>query len=598
MTIGLFFLLLAGGDPQADTTAVPPRRDVIVVTGTYEPVSLEEMDRSVNTVDVQSLRLLSGSVADFLQLDPSLDLRERAPDGVQADLSIRGSTFGQTLILLDGLRLNDAQTGHHNLDIPVPLNSLSRVEVLHGSGSALYGSDAVAGVVNFITRSPQKAEFRLRSAAGNFGVNREAGELSVRQRGVSQLFAFSRDFSSGFITNRDYRNLSITSSTHLNSLWGPVHILLAHTDRPFGAQGFYGDFNSWERTRTWFVALHQSLGAKTELSLAFRRHTDHFVLYRDQPEKFQNRHVTEGWQASLRRRDPVSRNSVLHYGMEGYRDSIDSTNLGTHARNRGAAYLSYDVRALRRFSFTLGGRQEVYNSTRGQFSPTVAAGVWLSPHLKLRASVSRAFRLPTYTDLYYHDPANQGSPDLRPEKAWDYEGGFSWNAGRRVRGDVTAFERKDTDGIDYVRRSVSDIWRATNIHRLRFTGVESAVTGEIRRSQRVEFRYTALRGSGDALAGIMSRYVFNYPSHSAVASWVGWFGGEVAARVRLGALQRLGRDPYALVDVSVARTNGRFKPFVQFANLTGTSYQEIPGVPMPGRTFVGGVEVVVYGPHK
>src|ERR1035438_7807949 len=109
-------------------------------------MSLEEIDRAIRVLPARSQSLVLNSLIDLLKLDPSLDLAERAPDGVQGDLSIRGAAFGQTLVLLNGMRLNDPQTGHHNLDIPVPLESADRVEVMRGSGSTLYGADAVGGV--------------------------------------------------------------------------------------------------------------------------------------------------------------------------------------------------------------------------------------------------------------------------------------------------------------------------------------------------------------------------------------------------------------------------------------------------------------------
>lgn len=109
-------------------------------------------------------------------------------------------------------------------------------------------------------------------------------------------------------------------------------------------------------------------------------------------------------------------------------------NLGGHARSRGAAYAALDFRALRRFSLSVSAREEVYRNFSGEFSPTVAGGVWLSERVKLRASASRGFRVPSYTDLYYHDPANVGSPNLRPEREWTYEGGLDWNPGGRVHG--------------------------------------------------------------------------------------------------------------------------------------------------------------------
>ncbi|HUS08444.1 MAG TPA: TonB-dependent receptor, partial [Bryobacteraceae bacterium] len=451
-------------------------KQVLVVTGFYEPIPLQESDRAVRSVDADRLRLLANTFADLLHLDASLDLRQRSPNTLQGDLSIRGGSFGQTLILLNGLRLNDVQSGHHNLDVPVPMEAIGKVEILKGAGSTLYGSDAVGGVVNFLTRTPEASELRLRTAVGNFGVNQQQGSLTYARHKLTQQLSFARDFSTGFRADRDYRNLSFASLTHLVSSLGSTDMTLANNDRPFGADQFYGNYNSWERTRSWFAGLKQSLGNHTEASIAFRRHTDLFVLYRDRPQVFTNRHAVEGFQTSLRRWEDLGSNVKLHYGVEGYRDSIESNNLGLHDRARGAGYAALDVRALRRFSFTAGVRDEVYGSFNHQVSPTVSAGVWVSPSLKLRTSVSRAFRLPTYTDLYYHDPANAGSPNLRPEKAWGYEGGMDWNPSSKLRVEATVFHRRERDGIDFVRRSAGDLWRATNFQHLTFTGVEASVT--------------------------------------------------------------------------------------------------------------------------
>lgn len=566
----------------------------MVVTGTYEPVPLEEADRAVRNLPVEDQPLLASTLADLLRLEPSLDLRQRAPGAVQADLSIRGGTFGQTLVLLDGFRLNDAQTGHHNMDVPVPLEALSRIEVLKGSGSTLYGSDAVGGVVQFLTRRPESSEFRLRGAVGNFGVNQQRVSLGLARGSFSELLTFSRDFSSGFRPNRDYRNLSVASSTHWRSPWGGTSLLLAHNDRPFGADRFYGNFNSWERTKTWFAGVRQQLGERTDVSVAFRRHTDLFVLYRDRPQVFTNRHIVEGFQGAVRRRALLGTAARLHYGLEGYRDAIVSTNLGNHVRARGAAYAAFDVRALRRFSFTLGAREEVYGAGHGAFAPSASFGAWLSARWKVRASAARAFRLPSFTDLYYHDPANRGSPDLRPERAWSYDAGLDWHPREGLRAELTVFHRRERDGIDYVRRSPNDIWRATNIHRLRFTGVEAAFTARLRRRHELDFRYTGLKGARTPLPGVQSRYVFNYPVHSGVVALTG-IGRGIAARLRVGVLQRYARDPYALVDLSLARATGRLRPFLQLTNVGNTAYEEIAGVPMPGRAIVAGLEWTLFG---
>ncbi len=562
------------------------------MTGAAEPVPLDEIDRSVLLLPVRDQGLLSNTLADFLRLDPSLDLAARAPSGVQGDLSIRGATFGQTLFLVNGLRVNDAQSGHHNMDLPLPLEAVSRIEVLHGSGSTLYGSDAIGGVVNVITEPPEKSELRLRAAAGSFGVNEQRASLAVARGRVAEHLVVAREFSSGFRPDRDYRDLSLASTTHFASRLGVSDVVLAYGDKPFGADQFYGNFNSWENTKIWFASLRQQLGGNTQAALSFRRHSDLFVLYRDRPEVFTNHHSDQTWQASLRRRESPGPNIGLSYGLEGFHDSVASTNLGAHARNRAAAYATVDFRALRRFSLSLGAREEVYRRLSGEFSPTVSAAAWLSGRLKLRGGISRAFRVPTYTELYYHDPANLGSPSLRPERGWTYESGLDWNAAGKLRAGFTVFERRLADGIDYSRRSRNDLWRAANIDRLRFTGVEASVGLRPARSHTLDFRFTGLRGAQKALPGLESKYVFNYPSHSGVASWQAGLPGGFALRTRVGALNRRGRAPYALWDLYAARVQGRLHPFIQLTNATNTSYQEIPGVVMPGRALRAGIEIV------
>ena len=182
------------------------QHETVIVTGTFEPLSLDDLDRAVLVLPVRSNALLLNTLTDLLKLDPSVYLQERAPGGIQTDVSIRGGNFGSTLVLLNGQRLNDAQTGHHDMDIPVPVESVERVEILRGSGSTLYGSDASAGVINIITQPPEGLDVRVRTALGGYGINQQRGSISDTFDSVSEQLTFSRDFSSSFMPDRDYRN--------------------------------------------------------------------------------------------------------------------------------------------------------------------------------------------------------------------------------------------------------------------------------------------------------------------------------------------------------------------------------------------------------
>jgi len=568
----------------------------MIVTGVAEPAPLDEADRDVAVLPLpEKERPLYDSWFDLLGLDAALDLQQRAPGGFLADLSIRGATFGQTLVLLNGMRISDVQTGHFNLDLPIPLEMLSGVEVLKGSGSTLYGSDAIGGVVNARTEPLETPDLRLFTSFGNFDTNEQHLIADIGGLRWSEELSAARDFSEGFAYDRDYRNLSLGSLSTLKSALGATSILLAYSDKPYGANQFYGPYPSYERIKTWFTSVHQNLGSKTEANFAYRRHTDLFVLFRYDPQIYLNRHIDDSWQGSLRRHEDLPHHAFLSYGAEGLSESIDSTNLGIHSRTRGSAYAVYDLRFAKRFSFSAGIREEVYGSRQVATSPSVSGAAWLNARFKLRASLSRAFRLPTFTELYYSDPADLGNPNLKPESATSYEGGMDAYLNKKLHASVTVFQRRDSNDIDYVRANPNDIWVATNFDKLHFTGVEASADYTPVSGQTIGVAFTALHGlsaNGDIL---MSKYTFNYPVESAVVQWRGSISGRVIARTRIGIVNRLQHYPYTVWDASAGYAVGRVRPYLQLTNLTNADYQEILAVAMPSRGIVGGVELVLAG---
>src|SRR5579875_1945759 len=166
-------LALCSCAAAAQQTPPPPLQQTVVVVGSPEPVTLGQSPRSVVVIDTADHPPAWNTVESYLRNDPSTYIEERGSGGAQADISIRGSSFEQTLVLLNGLRINDAQTAHHNLDLPVPLEAIRDIEVLHGAGSTLYGSDALGGVVDFLTAVPTATSLTLRAGAGSFGENEE-----------------------------------------------------------------------------------------------------------------------------------------------------------------------------------------------------------------------------------------------------------------------------------------------------------------------------------------------------------------------------------------------------------------------------------------
>ena len=579
---------------QASQKAAP---QTVTVTTTFEPLPLSESNRSVVILNPQAQPLLNNSVVDVLREDSSLNLQARAANGVQADLSIRGTTFEQSLILIDGFHVNDPETAHLNLDISVPLDAVSRIEVLHGSGSTFYGSDAIGGAVNLITQQPAASGpiFSVigKVGGGNYGSIESHLQANYATKPFSEQLTGSRDTSDGFMFDRNYSSNALASESWLNLLPGThnytTDILLATSDRPYGANQFYGPYDSWERTKGWFAALQQQLGERTAASFGYRRHTDLFVLFLDQPQIYENNHITTAWQSAVRRADPIAANTTLSYGLEASGDSIHSTNLGIHARNQGAGYVNLSLRALGRFSLSLGAREEILSSNGSVFSPSVAAAFTLTHTVRLRVAASHGFRIPTYLDLYYSDPTTIGNPNLKPESSWSYETGADWNPGGRFTLTATAFYLQQKDTIDYSKYVLSAPWQANNIQHLNIAGAETSLQIRLTGTQQLQFSYTAAHAAPTP-PGLISEYAYNYAAQNAIFSWTGEFFHQLTANTQVAFVQKTTQTVYPLWDVVLARNTGRLRPYVRLLNLSNTGYEEIPGVPLQGRSLMAGVE--------
>lgn len=604
------FLLLAALLPAAfaQDAATPPKTPVkgpaetMVVLGSATPVPLAESQRSVDILPVQGQSLAAESPQDFLREDSPIFLEERGAGGGQADIVMRGGSFEQTLVLLNGFRINDAQTSHHNLDLPLPLDAIDSIQSLEGAGSTLHGVDALSGVVDFLTVAPDHDSLLVRAGEGSFQSNEETLLGGVARGPWSGRVAAERNFSTGFMTDRDYRNMDASAESWNATRLGITDLLFASSDRSFGANQFYGNYPSWERTKGWFAAARQELGSQTVAAFGYRRHTDEFVLFRDDPAIYENNHIDGSWQGSLRETLTVHKDSVLLMGLEADGDSIRSNNLGLHARNRGAGYVDLDLRpAKQRWSLSVGAREEIFSGgARAVFSPELAGSLRVANSLKLRASGGYGFRIPTYTDLYYSDPSTLGNTNLKPESAWSSDAGADWAPSTKLTFSATGFFSQQHDTIDYVKSAAvpnpylpagcpASIWCATNLNGLGFAGIETRLTWIPKKSQTVRIAWTGVHGAQSALHGLESEYIFNYPVQNIHASWTSALGHDFVLTNAVEIAERYQQTVYPVWNATVTHDTGKLRPYLRLTNLSNTGYQEITGVNMPPRTIMGGV---------
>lgn len=594
------------------TTPVKSQTETMVVLGSATPVPLAESPRSVDVLSLRGQTLAAESPQDFLRQDGSVFLEERGAGGGQADLVLRGGSFEQTLVLLNGFRVNDAQTSHHNLDLPIPMEAMDSIQVLQGAGSTLHGVDALSGVVDFLTAAPDHDSIFLRAGEGSFQSNEETLLGGATRGNWSGRVAAERNFSTGFMADRDYRNEDASAESWCAPHFGVLDLLVAGSDRSFGANQFYGDYPSWERTKGWFAATRQELGSRTVVAFGYRRHTDEFVLFRDDPAIYENNHIDGSWQGSLRRTENVGKVGVLLMGLEEDGDSIRSNNLGIHARNRGAGYVDFDVRpAKSRWSLSAGAREEIVSGgAQAVFSPELAGSLRATNNLKLRASSGYGFRIPTYTDLYYSDPSTLGNPKLKPESAWSGDLGADWIPSAKLSLSVTGFYSQQHDTIDYVRAAtvpnpylppscaidgaqVATTWCADNLNGLKFAGVESTMTWIPKKGQAVHIAWTGLHGAQSALHGLESEYVFNYPVENIHASWTAALGHNFVLTNAVQIAERYQQTVYPVWNATLTHDAWKLRPYLRVTNLSNTGYQEIVGVNMPPRTIMGGIALQI-----
>jgi iron complex outermembrane receptor protein len=604
--------VFAQAPPVAPPAKLPHPTESMVVLGSAVPVPLAESSASVVVLPVEGKTLTMESPQELLRQDASVFLEERGAGGGQADLVLRGGSFEQALVLLNGFRIDDSQTAHHNLDLPIPLDAMDSIQVLHGAGSTLHGADALSGVVDFITAAPAADSLRLRSGFGSFGENEESMLGALARRRWSSRLTANRNFSTGFMPDRDYRNEDASSESWVSSRLGISDLLFAASDRSFGANQFYGPYNSWERTKGWFASARQELSSRTVAAFGYRRHTDEFVLLRNAPSVYENNHIDGSWQASLRHTLPVTLSSILLMGLESDGDSIRSNNLGLHARNRGAGYVDLDLRpAKSRWKLSTGLREELFSGgLQSALAPHLAGSARISDQLKLRASEGYGFRLPTYTDLYYSDPATIGNPNLKPESAWSGEAGGDWVPSSRLSLSVTGFYNRQHDTIDYLRTAslpnsllpswcIVNTWCAANVSGLRFARVESSATWVPAIGQKVQLAWTEVIGAQPTLTGVQSEYALNYPVENLRAVWMVALKHALTVTNSVAVTkpyQQPGNppwnaNPYPVWNAAITRDAGKLRPYLRLANLSNTGYQEINGVAMQGRSITGGVSL-------
>ncbi|MGH9339473.1 MAG: TonB-dependent receptor plug domain-containing protein [Acidobacteriota bacterium] len=565
----------------------------VVVTGSAYPVPFENLSRTVTVITREQIESLPvQSVADLLRYAASVEVRARGPYGIQTDFSIRGAGFGQALILVNGIRINDAQSGHHNGDIPVVLEEIDRVEILYGPGSALYGADAFGGTINIITRDATEG-VRASLSAGQFGLVDGSAVLGLKRGSFAQSLAVSTNRSSGFMFDRDFQTFGFTSQS---SFGEHSRLLVSHLDKDFGANGFYGASPSKEWTDATLLSFDRLLlsrpSSKMSGRLFYRTHGDHFLWDIRRPGFAENRHRTHALGGLAKAQWTLSDKTTLTMGTELGGDWIRSNNLGDHSFSRAGVFAELQLKPAETVALYPGLRYDHYSSFGSSTSPSISGSWWVAPNLRLKSTLAHAFRIPTFTELYYTDPNHQARSSLQPEKAWGAEGGIEWAPHPNWTATLNFFSRWEENIIDWVREAPEQKWETTNIRDIQTDGVELGLQRLLAARGLVGAQYTYVY-SDPGPVSFLSKYVLDYARHSLAGFGSFHLPAGLVWGHKVDYKRRADGRSYWLLDARLGKSFGRYNLYLECSNLLDTEYQEIRGVDMPGRWCRAGIKVPV-----
>lgn len=630
LSVGMSMLLLATGNASAqtsDTTSV--FRTLVIedvgVTGTLASPTRNAQSQTPlfdrKTQDAAPVQTLEAA----LRLAPSVDIRERGGKGTQADISVRGGSFDQTMILLNGIDFTDARTGHQSHSLPVDLEVVSSADLIEG----VPGVGAYAGAVNVRTAPLRPRYLRLDAAGGAYGYaygNLSGGYVA---KGLSLLAAGSWRRSDGYRYNTDFDTYNAyVRASYDTPRAGLFDFQAGYQNRAFGSNGFYAAYNpdQWERTSTALASLRWRRSAgrwQMEAAVSYRKNFDRYDWTRGTA---MNRHNTDNAGAKLWA-DCRWRAGVTTLGGDYAYNHIFSTNLGerlsephgdyTHAKARhtGNLYLrhawqrgAFDVAGAAGVSFTPYGEAALWN---------VAAGCTPAHGWRVGLGVSQSMRLPTFTDLYYSSPAQINNLDLKPERAVTVHAGGSYARGV-WRFSADAYYRAGRDIIDWVWHGADDPnpawrekWHSEQSSELDTYGVELAggyAVGEgFLRRVTLSYAYVTTDRGGNVVA----RSAMDFLRHKAALAVEVHFLRRMTLALTASVAERNGsylhypvagdssqserRDygAYFLLDGRLQWEKGVVRLYADATNMTDTRYCDMGGIPLPGAWVTGGMSLTI-----
>ena len=556
------------------------------------------------------------SIADALSYSAGVDVRQRGLSGTQADIGIRGGNFEQSLIVVNGFKMTDPQTGHHAANLPIPLIAVSEIQVFKSPTVLPFGQSALTGAVHIGAYAQDAFEVKTSAYGGSFNSFGAQAMVRMKIKKYQQLLAVARDQSAGHWYNSDFKNHQFfyTGSHPIGAnKRHRLTYLAAYTDRNFGANGFYTNKfpDQWERTTMAMAGVKHNFHwySKKEGSTTYyqfrqqamlRSHADEFRLKRNDPAFYTNTHLSNVLSYEAQLSVNVNRQQIL-FGLEQRLEQLNSSNLGLRERQYQSAFVQAQG-SLGTVNYAAGLLVFAYNLENPQLMPSLQLGRSFSSRQYVFANYSRGNRVPSWTEMYYTDPSNVGNPNLQPEFShateigWRQTPNYSDGTKLSYQAEAAVFYRQHTNMIDWVRETSSvtpnpNPWMPVNIANVAFTGMETSLQFNVKKSgtwgvNKLNLNYTYITAKHNFTSAQESRYAITSMRHQLNGQALFDLSEKVQVNLTYRLVQRIEQPLYQVVDAKIlVPIKSKWTVFAEGNNLTNTQYVEAGFVQMPGRWF-------------
>lgn len=572
--------------------------DEVVVSSTKINLPFSKNFRTIKIITSKEIaNSPATNVAELLQQTIGIDIRRRGVSGVQGDLYIRGGGFDQTLLLIDGMKMDDAQTGHHTLNMILPLYLIERIEIIRGPAARIFGQNAFNGAINIITKEVKgekrtaNIDFRELSF-GSYGQKNFALTSSIISEKIKSIFSFSINKSDGYRHNTDFSNANYFNKTSFKTKSSPIDLISSFSQRKFGANGFYASPSAteqYEETQASLLGIStviQSENLIIKPRIYWKRGQDMYIYIRDNPSVYRNLHKTNKISAELSG-SYISDLGVTGFGLDLSTVNITSNNLGEHKRNTANAFIDHTFELFNgNLSVSPGIAISYFSDLSFHSFPGIDLGYHLSSNFKLYSNIGKTYRIPTYTDLYYSDRTTIGNENLNPEQATSTELGIKFNDSQ-FNFSASLFSRKSKNIIDYVKENENDLWKAVNIRSLNTKGFELDLSYDFSKSSSSSsfgLGYSNLNDDSYVSNINYSKYSLNSIKSHFISNLNLTYFKKITHSTIFKYVKRSDGSNYSVLDSKIS-----FRSFfVNVNNILDVVYSETNLVPMPGKNVLLG----------